>query len=129
MLQVSSLKFYVDGVFVCACRKVRRKEASKLHAQLCIALFCMFFFFLVGIDRTNSEVGCTICSILIQYFTMASVALMGAEAVLMFHRLIIVFGHTHFLILSIIAWGKYVGKIALKCYNNYYVGKLALVAI
>ena len=90
----------------CYCRKIREKEASKIHVQLCIAIFCMFFFFLVGIDRTESEIGCTICSLLIQYFTMASVALMGAEALLMFHKLIIVFGHVHLVLISTIAWGE-----------------------
>ena len=93
--------FYLTPTY----RKIRQKEASKFHVQLCIAIFCMFFFFLVGIDRTESEVGCTIFSLLIQYFTMASVALMGAEAVLMFHRLIIVFGRMHLAIVSVIAWG------------------------
>ena len=87
-------------------RKIRQKEISKFHAQLCIAIFCMLLFFLIGIDRTESEVGCTISSLVIQYFTMASVAWMGAEAVLMFHKLIIVFGHVHMVFLSVLAWGE-----------------------
>ena len=36
---------------------------------------------------------------------MASVTWMGAEAVLMFHKLVIVFGHVRRDVLSIIAWG------------------------
>ena len=67
----------------------------------------MLLFFLVGIDRTESIIVCTISSLLIQYFTMASVAWMGAEAVLMFHKLIIVFGDDIPLaIISIVTWGK-----------------------
>ena len=92
------------------CRKIREKDASKFHVQLCIAIFCMLFFFLIGIDRTETEVGCTAFSLLIQYFSMASVAWMGAESVLMIKKLIIVFGHIttkHIVIISIIAWCKF----------------------
>ena len=69
----------------------------------------MLLFFLIGIDRTHSDAGCTICSLLIQYFTMASVAWMGAEAVVMFQKLIIVFGNVtkkHIIIASVVAWCK-----------------------
>ena len=94
-------------------RKIRQKEASKVHAQLCIAIFFMLLFFLIGIDRTENEIACTFFSLVIQYFTMASVAWMGAEAVLMFHKLIIVFGHIHMLLISIITWGTYVHTVNL----------------
>ena len=89
------------------CRKVRKRDATKLHIQLCIAIFLMLLIFLVGIERTETEVGCTIMSLLIQYFTLASVTWMGAEAIFMFQKLIIVFGRTssrHLLIISIICW-------------------------
>ena len=66
------------------CRELRQHDASKFHAQLCIAMFGMLLFFLVGIDRTETEAGCTIMSLFIQYFTLASMGWMGAEAVLMF---------------------------------------------
>ena len=72
-------------------------------------MFLMLLVFLVGIDRTENEIGCTFCSLLIQYFSMASVAWMGAEALLMFQKLIIVFGHIttkHIIIISVVAWCK-----------------------
>ena len=110
MRSVISLYTYHNYVsFPFFCRNIRKKDASKFHIQLCISIFCTLLFFLIGIDRTESEVGCTIFSLLIQYFTMASVAWMGAEAVLMFQKLIIVFGHIHtkhIIIISIIAWCK-----------------------
>ena len=90
-------------------RKLRKRDASKFHAQLCIALFCMLLFFLVGIDRIENDVVCTIMSLTIQYFTMASVLWMGAEAVLMFQKLIIVFGRitTRYIVtVSLICWCK-----------------------
>ena len=54
----------------------------------------MMLFFLVGIDRTENKYVCTAMSILIFYFTIASVCWMGAEAVLMFQKLILVFSKT-----------------------------------
>ena len=86
-------------------RDIRRQEESKFHLQMCIAMFFMPLFFLIGFDRTENEINCTIYSLLIQYFTMSSVSWMGAEAVLMFHKLIIVFGRLHLVLISIVAWG------------------------
>ena len=76
----------------------------------------------IGIDRTESVVGCTISSLMIQYFTMASVAWMGAEAVLMFHKLIIVFGHIHLVIISIVAWGEFIACIYYVKHNRTFMG-------
>jgi len=65
---------------------------------------------MVGIDRNENEVVCTAMSALIQYFTLATVLWMGAEAVLMFQKLIIVFGNItvkYFVIVSLICWRKF----------------------
>ena len=83
---------------------------NQFHIQLCFAIFFMLFFFLVGIERTEHPVSCTIFSLVIQYFTLASVAWMGAEAVLMFVKLVFPFKKLttkHRLLISIIAWCKY----------------------
>ena len=48
-------------------------------------------------------------SALIHYFTLVAVMFMGAEAVLMFKKLVIVFGSTStkfFVIVSLICWRK-----------------------
>ena len=68
----------------------------------------MLLVFLVGVNRTESTIGCTVSSVLIHYFTLASVFWMGAEAVLMFKKLIIVFGRistTFIVVISLICWG------------------------
>ena len=73
-------------------------------------MFFMYLFFLVGIDRTENVAVCTIMSVCIQYFTLAALFWMGAEAVLMFQKLIIVFGvvtKKYIAIVSLIAWGKF----------------------
>ena len=92
-------------------RKIRQRDASKFHAQLSIAMFFMLLFVLVGLDRTETEAGCTIMSLFIQYFTLAAVFWMGAEAVLMYKKLIIVFGKKitvkYFVTVSLICWLSY----------------------
>lgn len=91
------------------CRKLRGRDASKFHAQLCIALLLMLLVFVVGIRITENVVACTAISAFIQYFTLAAAFWMGAEAVLMFKKLIIVFGRTtktFIIIISTICWGK-----------------------
>ena len=91
-------------------RKIRQRDASKIHIQLSIAMFLMLLFVLVGLDRTETEIGCTIMSLFIQYFTLAAVLWMGAEALLMYKKLIIVFGKItvkYFVIVSLICWCKW----------------------
>ena len=65
---------------------------------------------MVGIGRNENEIVCTAMSALIHYFTLATVLWMGAEAVLMFQKLIIVFGNItvkYFVIVSLICWRKF----------------------
>ena len=90
-------------------RKIRQRDASKFHVQLSIAIFLMLLFVLVGLDRTETEIGCTIMSLFIQYFTLATVFWMGAEALLMYKKLIIVFGKItvkYIVIVSLVCWCK-----------------------
>ena len=94
-------------------RKLRERDATKYHIQLCIALFCMLIVFVSGIDRADESepyAGCVVVSVLIHYFTMVAVMWMGAEAVLMFQKLVIVFVRitTKFIIaVSLVCWCKY----------------------
>ena len=69
----------------------------------------MLLIFLVGVERTESEAVCTAMSVLIQYFTLAALMWMGAEAVLMFQKLIIVFGRIttkYIVVVSLVCWGE-----------------------
>ena len=52
-------------------------------------------------------------SALIHYFTLAAVMFMGAEAVLMFQKLVIVFSKTttkFFVAVSLVCWCKFINK-------------------
>ena len=69
----------------------------------------MLIIFVCGIDKTAVYGGCVAVSALIQYFTLVAVMFMGAEAVLMFKKLVIVFGSTSnkfLVIVSLICWRK-----------------------
>eukprot|EP00731_Ephydatia_muelleri_P018411 Em0011g451a len=88
-------------------RSQRQKDVSKFHIQLCCALFGMLLIFVTGIDRTEHLGGCVSVSVLIHYFTLVAVMWMGAEALLMFQKIVIVFVQitTRFIVvLSLICW-------------------------
>ena len=51
----------------------------------------MLIIFVIGIDKTGEYGGCVLVSVLVHYFTLVAVMWMGAEAVLMFQKLVIVF--------------------------------------
>lgn len=90
-------------------RKLRQKDISKYHIQLCCALICMLLVFVTGIDRTETFGGCVTFSVVIHYFTLVAVMWMGAEAFLMFQKLVIVFAHIttrYIIIISLICWCK-----------------------
>ncbi len=93
-----------------SCRKLRERDNSKYHIQLSLAILCMLIVFVVGIERVEVYGGCVLVSVLIHYFSLVSVMWMGAEALLMFQKLVIVFMNitTKFIvILSLVCWCKF----------------------
>ena len=100
------LAFIVSLYFIC--RKLRQLDNSTFHIQLSIAMLGMLLVFLIG-SEVKVDVVCTIVSILIQYFSLASVLWMGAEAVLMFQKLVLVMRATtrkFIIVVSLICWCK-----------------------
>ena len=99
-------------------RKLHEQEASKFHVQLCISLFCMLIVFVSGIDQTRVYEGCVTVSVLVHYFTLVMWMWMGAEAVHMYKKLVIVFGAhltTKYIIgVSLVCWCKF-PNINLTC--------------
>ena len=98
------------------CRKIREKDVSKYHMQLCCALLCMFTSTLILVGLSAEKVttiyeGCMSLSLLVHYFTLVAVMWMGAEALLMFQKLVIVFVRItskFILMISIICWGEFI---------------------
>ena len=79
-------------------------------------MLAMLIVFVVGVQQTEVKAGCVTVSVLIHYFTLAAVMWMGAEAVLMFQKLVIVFGRIttrHIVIISFICWCEYRAYLSL----------------
>ena len=98
---------YVHTTFY---RKFRQRDISKFHIQLCISLFCMLIVFVSGIDETSVYEGCVAVSVLIHYFTLVIWMWMGALAVYMYQKLVVVFVHTttrYIITVSIVCWCKF----------------------
>ncbi|XP_003391728.2 PREDICTED: adhesion G-protein coupled receptor G2-like, partial [Amphimedon queenslandica] len=89
-------------------KKLRAREASKFHIQLCLSLIFMLAVFVSGIDRVSVRAGCITVGVLIHYFALVAWMWMGAEALLMFQKLVIVF--------TDITW-KYLVGISLICWT------------
>ncbi|XP_011407661.1 PREDICTED: adhesion G-protein coupled receptor G2-like, partial [Amphimedon queenslandica] len=97
-------------------KSLRQRDASKFHIQLCLSLIFMLIVFVAGIDRVSVRAGCITVGVLIHYFALVSWMWMGAEAVLMFQKLVIVFTNLtwkYFLIVSIICWGLPLPPVAI----------------
>ena len=111
------------------CRKLRTRDVSKFHIQLCLSLGAMLIVFVAGIDRTENRAGCIAVGVLIYYFTLVAWMWMGAEALLMLKKLVIVFGKTtHFsiLLISLICWGKYTHKQAHAYFGAFILLKQSI---
>ena len=105
-----NINYSVFIPLVSQCRKLRNQDISKYHIQLSIAMFCMLVVFSAGIDKTEVYVGCIVVSMLIHYFTLVAILWMGAEALLMFQKLVLVFTtitKRFIVILSIVCWCKF----------------------
>jgi len=90
-------------------RKLRSLDITKFQIQFSIAMICMLLTFMIGVERTESVVVCTIMSVTLQYFVLATMMWMAAQAVLMFRKLVLVFGNISkkFLIsTSIVCWSE-----------------------
>ena len=99
-----------SGYFIHTNRQLRSKDISKFHIQLCMSLGGMLIVFVAGFDKTGNQAGCITVGVLIHYFTLVAWMWMGAEALLMFKKVVLVFGEVSFcfvLFVSLICWGKY----------------------
>ena len=109
---IHTLKEYVLCSYY---RKLRKKDASKYHIQLSLAMLFMLSVSLALValsvqGKTDPYGGCVMVSILVHYFILVAVMWMGAEALLMFQKLVIIFTRvtTKFMVyVSIICWSKY----------------------
>ena len=102
-------------------RRLRQREATTYHIQLCVAVLCMLLVFIAGIEQTEHYAACVAVSALLHYFTLAAILWMSAEAILMFKKLAFVFKKTtnRFLaVVSLLCWCK-LRYYSYTCCNNY----------
>ena len=67
-------------------RKLREKDASEYHIQLCCALIGIMPFCAVEIGGIENYEGCITVLVLMHYFTLVAVMWMGAEALFVFQK-------------------------------------------
>ena len=83
----------------------------------------MLLVFISGIDKISNKAGCITVGVFIHYFALVTWMWMGAEALLMFQKLVIVFSNITWrfhLITSIICWGKKKINVKLEYYLYFY---------
>ncbi|XP_071811588.1 uncharacterized protein [Apostichopus japonicus] len=105
---VSIIALIITIVTYLAVKKFRSQRPKQILINLCFALLGLYLSFLIGIDRVNLKIGCTIFGALIHFFCLASVAWMCVEAVNMYLLFVKIFdsGVSRFMLKSMAAaWG------------------------
>ena len=72
-------------------------------------MMLMLIVFVAGINRTENRIGCIAVGALLHYLILVSWMWMGAEALLLFQKLVIVFikvSVKYLIIISIACWGN-----------------------
>ena len=124
LIQVShksllSVKYFHHGM-PSSLRKLWQNTFSKYHVQLCLSLLLMLIvaFLLVVFSAEKVATlygGCVTVSVLVHYFTLVAVMWMGAEALLMFQKLVIVHVRitTKFIVfISTLCWCKHLTNVS-----------------
>ena len=102
MIRIDCMSFFsISEIFA-------QKDVTKFHVQLAVSMLLMLIVFMAGIGRTENRAGCITVGVLLHYLILVVWMWMGAEAVLLFQKLVIVFKKTtlYTVIVSIICWGK-----------------------
>ena len=121
----------ICGYTIYSCRSLRKRDISKFQIQLCISLFCMLIGFVSGIDQTSVYGGCVTVSVLIHYFTLVAWMWMGALAMHMYKKLVIVFINTttrYIIAVSIVCWCKFT-VARINCQQNVDYVSLLFAAV
>ncbi|XP_071954368.1 adhesion G protein-coupled receptor L2-like isoform X2 [Antedon mediterranea] len=68
-----------------------QNDRNTIHKNLCLCLLVAEFVFLIGIDKGDSPIMCTIVAVLLHYFFLASFAWMCLEGIQLYVMLVEVF--------------------------------------
>lgn len=105
---ISIICLVLTIVSLSASRNIRSKPPQKIIINLSLALLGLYLFFLIGVERTDLQVGCVIFGAVIHFFLLASIAWMSVEATNMYLMFVKVLNANvrHFLWkASVFAWG------------------------
>ena len=89
------------------CRKIWQRDVTKFHVQLAGSMMLMLIVFVAGINHTEHRVGCITVGVLLHYLILVIWMWMGAEAILLFQKVVIVFKQTttlYFVVISLVCW-------------------------
>ena len=92
-------------------RKFRQKDVTKFHVQLALSMIMMLVVFMAGIGRTEHRDGCITVGVILHYLILVIWMWTGAEALLLFQKVVYVFKKTstlYLVIVSIVCWGQFI---------------------
>ncbi|KAL4217408.1 hypothetical protein ACF0H5_023858 [Mactra antiquata] len=110
-------------------KHLRKGRGQQVLVNLSVAMICSAILFLVGIDRTETKVGCIVVAALLHYFILVSFMWMLVEGVLQYLRFVKVLGTyiPNFMKKTMIpAWGLPLIPVIVCLaidYNMYFGGK------
>ncbi|XP_071850126.1 adhesion G-protein coupled receptor G7-like [Apostichopus japonicus] len=95
-------------IMMVASKRLRVKQETQVHMNLCLSLIAFYLSFVLGVDRRDNPQMCKVISALIHWFCLASLAWMAVEAFIIY-KLIYRFERSntkHLMLYAIIfAWG------------------------
>ena len=90
-------------------RRLRRSEHGRILINLSVSLICLYMVFVIAGLVTSVEVLCGLVSALFQYFMLVFFGWTAAEAVILYYKLVKVFGKPieHFVLKAVlIIWRR-----------------------
>ena len=82
----------MDYIYLFPCRKLRASDHGRLLMNLCFALLGMYLSFIFSLHGTPVPGLCAVFSALLHYFLLVTFMAMGAEALNLYIKLVIVLG-------------------------------------
>ena len=122
-----NLSRYFDTYF--SYRNTRKKDVTKFHVQLALSMLLMLLSHLIYRIFSNTELhillGQRICIIFsfTEYLILVVLMWMGAEGLLLFQKLVLVFKKTttlYIIVVSLICWGESTTKGAIMQAASYW---------
>ncbi|KAJ8043031.1 Adhesion G-protein coupled receptor G4 [Holothuria leucospilota] len=77
---ISTIGLFLSLMCMIIIRKVRLKQQTRVHFNLCLALIGLYLSFLFGIDKADKPSVCRLMTSVIYFFCLSSMAWMSVEA-------------------------------------------------